>query len=104
MRPQEQQAGARPELDDIECLCAAPACELEEARQQRPRTLHLIRLDLDLRDVFAQEVGLAVEHVRNVVPIRPPFEDEQVERGEQSQRGVPTRRRLDQLGDARIVP
>ncbi len=50
-----------------------------------------------------QERRFALEDRVDVVPFGPAFEDEPVQPGEQPERRVLPRRRLDQLRDARVV-
>jgi hypothetical protein len=66
--PDEVEAGTRAELEQVEHLDAGPASDLEEARQQHPAALYLIRLDAVLLDKLPQPLRPLREHRDGIAP------------------------------------
>ncbi len=76
-------------------MISTPAVErFEEARQQRPAALDLVRLDPPLAHEAPKPVASRLEHRHRVAPRIEPFrEREVVQAAEQLQRAVPAARR-----------
>ena len=74
--PDEVQAGARAELDEIERRDAGPLGDAKEERREHPRALHLVRLDALLRDEAREELLVLRQRV---VPLRLTAEHEVVQ-------------------------
>src|SRR5215211_2492208 len=88
--PDEVEPRARPELDQVEDLDARPPRELQEAREQQPAALDLVRLDALGSDEAAEPVAALLEHRHRIAPGVEPFaEREVVEAAEELQRAVP---------------
>src|SRR5947207_4953179 len=87
--PKEIEAAAAAELDAVERGCAGATRDLEEARQQPPAAPDLVRLDVLLREPFAQEDRLVPHESGRVVPRAAAGEDEVVQAGEELERCAP---------------
>ena len=89
--PHQIQARARPELDEVEPRVAAQARELEEAREQDPAPLHLVRLHRPIGNGPREEIGVFFERPLDVAPRRPAAQDERMQPAKKAQRCVPRR-------------
>src|SRR5207247_2056829 len=98
--PDEVQAGAGAELDEIEQLSAGPLRDAQEERRQQPRTLDLIRLHALGAAEVGQKLAMGLERI---VPGSLAAEDEVVQTSEQAERLVPPRLAADDLLHHRIV-
>src|SRR5215211_179331 len=82
--PDEVEPRARPKLDQVEDLDARPSRELQEAREQQPAALDLVRLDALSSDEAAEPVAALLEHQHRVAPgVEPLAEREVVEAAEE---------------------
>src|SRR5215211_3718812 len=89
--PDEVEAGARAELDQVERLDARPPCDLEKAREEHPAALDLVRLDALRLDEAPEPVAALLEHRHGFVPGLEPFaQREVVEAAKELEWAVPT--------------
>jgi hypothetical protein len=88
--PDEVQPGARTELYQVEGLDAGPAGDVEEAGNEHPASLDLVRLHAVAPNVLAEPVAVLLKHGCRVGPrVDPADEREVVERAEELERTVP---------------
>jgi hypothetical protein len=87
--PDEVQPRARADLDQIQLVAAAPPHELEEARQQYPAPLDLVRLDGPLGNRPSKEIRMLLQCRVDAVPRSTAAQDESVQSAEQPERRVP---------------
>ena len=84
--PQQIEPGGRAELEQVE---RASIGQRQEARQDAPRALHLVRLHALLRSPALQELRVLLERDADLVPRGVTGEHEIVQTAEETQRKVP---------------
>ncbi len=101
--PDEVESRGRADLHEVEGRRPGAARSFEEAGQEHPAPLHLVRLNAAIGDPVPQEVPLRDERVLDIVPGGAPREHQVVKAGRKAKRRVPGGIRPDDRPDARVA-
>ena len=101
--PHEVQAGARSQLEEVEDLDACTTRDLEEAREEHPAPLNLVRLDPPLTNEAAEPVAPFTEHRNRIAPGIDALAQGQVVETAQKLKWTIPALALDDLTDGRLV-